>query len=93
MALGTARLEAQAKALGGQPPSVEAFAAAIYGPPQRLRPENVETLRESPAEPKRSADAAARLLHRRSTGLLKTGFEPQRHSVIVAGRPVQVPAA
>ena len=93
MALGTARLENQAKALSGHPPSVEAFAGAIYGPPQQLRPENVETLRESPAEPKRSADAAARLLPRRSTGLLKTGFEPQRHSVIVAGRPVQVPAA
>ena len=53
---------------------------------------NVEELRESEREPVRSADAAARLLHRRTTaGLLKTSFELQRHSVTVAGRPVQVP--
>ena len=43
--------------------------------------------------PKRSSDAAARLLHRRGDeGLLKTSFEPSRHTVIVAGRPVQVHA-
>ena len=92
-ALQTARLEAQAKALGGgSPPSVEAFAGALYMPPHEARPRRVEDLRESESVPVRSADAAARLLHRRTEArLLKTSFEPQRHSVIVAGRPVQVP--
>ena len=59
--------------------------------PDACRPSDPEVLREASAEARRGQDAAARLLRRRSdTGLLKTGFEPQRHTGIVAGRPVQV---
>lgn len=34
---------------------------------------------------------AARQYHRVSSGMLATGFEPQRHSFYICGRPVQVP--
>ena len=38
------------------------------------------------------AVAAARRMHRHGgEGLLATGFEPQRHSIMILGRPVQVP--
>ena len=87
-----ARLEAQSKALSSAGrPTVQAFASALYMPPDQIRPQNVEELRESDQQPVRSFDAAARLLHRRSdAGLLKTSFEPERHAAVVAGRPVQV---
>ena len=88
------RLEAQRKELSAtKPPTVEAFAAAVYMTADQVVPTNVETLRELDATPLRSSDAAARLLHRRGDeGFLKTSFEPDRHTVIVAGRPVQVHA-
>lgn len=93
MARQGARLESQRAALtSSSPPSVEAFAGAATMAPDAFRPAPQSALLEARAEPMRGADAACRLLHRRTDeGLLKTGFEPQRHSVIVAGRPTQVP--
>ena len=85
------RLEAQRDVFGAFPPTIEDFAGAMYLQPDALRPADPEVLRDLHSQPKRGPAAAARLLHRRGPeGLLSTGFEPQRHTVIVAGRPVQV---
>ena len=84
------RLEAQREAFS-YPPTEGDFAGAAFLAPDAARPAEPSALAQATAEAQRGADAAARLLHRRSdAGLLKTGFEPQRHTVIVAGRPVQV---
>ena len=85
------RLETQRRELGDFPPTAEAFAGSSFLAPDALRPATAASLMDSQAQAARGADAAARLLHRRSQeGLLKTGFEPQRHTCIVAGRPIQV---
>ena len=86
-----ARLEAQRRELGDFPHTAEAFAGSSFLAPDALRPATAASLMDSQAQAARGADAAARLLHRRSQeGLLKTGFDPQRHTCIVAGRPIQV---
>ena len=42
---------------------------------------------------RRTPAQVAQYLHRTSAeGQLPAGFEPQRHSVVICGRPVQVPA-
>ena len=91
MSIQRQRLQSQAKALGKAPHSVESFAGAAYYSGPEIRPRNVEELRDSEATPVRSAEFAARQLHRRSEeAQLFTSFEPQRHVSIVCGRPVQV---
>jgi len=85
------RLEAASKAMPRRPtgPTLEQFEDALTSPVG-------EFPRGEPVAPEaahvRSPDAAAQLIHRRSgQALLKSGFEPQRHSVVVLGRPVQAP--
>ena len=80
--------KAKARARGPQP-SMDLFRAAaaedvqVFPSGEPVAPEFVA---------RRSADEAALMMHRfTGEGLMKSGFEPQRHSVIVAGRPTQVP--
>lgn len=85
-----ARLLAQAKAIGKGKPSLAAFVGAHTSEVTEIEPNEPVALGRMPGMPMRSTEEAMLLLHRRGTGVLKTGFEPQRHSVIIAGRPVQV---
>ena len=90
MASQEARLEAQ-RAAFSFPPTEQDLAGAAFLPADAARPAEADALQQTGAEAARGFNAATRLLHRRSdAGLLKPSFEPQRHSVIVAGRPVQV---
>ena len=91
MACQGVRLETQRRELGDFPPTEEAFAGSSFSALAELQPATAASLLDGQAKAARGPDAAARLLHRRSQeGLLKTGFEPQRHTCIVAGRPIQV---
>ena len=82
------RLEAQREAFSQFPPTLSQFAGASLLPPDALRPADPALLEELGTAPKRGPAAAARLIHRRSQeAVLNTGFEPQRHTVIIEGRP------
>ena len=73
------------------PPAEQDFAGASFLARDAARPADLAALQEANTDPLRGADAASRLRHRRSeSGLLKTGFEPQWHTVVVAGLLVHV---
>ena len=67
------------------------FAGASCLAPDAAHPADLPALQEANTDPLRGADAVSRLRHRRSeSGLLKTGFEPKWHTVVVAGLLVHV---
>ena len=71
--------------------SREAFVELATRPLGQL----AQAARASPGEDdeRRTPAQVAQYLHRFSKeGQLPAGFEPQRHSVVICGRPVQVPA-
>ena len=73
----------------GRAPTLEEFDRALATPLQTYH--KAEPVAAN-APSVRTPDEAALLLHRRGAeGLMKSGFEPQRHSVMIEGRPVQVP--
>ena len=90
-----ASFDAEYRALpAGQVPSAEASAraiAAVAGLPQAASSSGSAGDPQVPLSQVRLGNVN---LHRHSgEGLVATGFEPQRHSVMVLGRPVQASLA
>jgi len=72
----------------GAEPDEELFARASFEDPQDF-PSGEPVAPDFEAD--KTADEASMMIHRMTgEGLIRTGFEPHRHSVIIAGRPTQV---
>ena len=82
-----AAVAARAKALSSPAPAAR---GGVFAPPPEDAPDEDETVEPVAAVGVQAVHQAALETHRMSSGRRASGFEPQRNTFYVCGRPVQV---